>query len=163
MDDHHPEFQGSLPPAHQVELFVGRWLESRDNTDIVVHEKRIAPTLADRKEYADSGDLEWVSKDGVPLRGEVKGSGHCFTPDPSEFSWPTRIWIDRVETCDAKDPPPDWYFIVSKDRKTIISVSCQTKPDWGKAYAQHRFTKIWNETYTTRLIDVDFHDSSAVD
>jgi hypothetical protein len=159
VDDHHPEFQGSIDPAHKEELFVGRWLESRGNLDVIVHEKRIAPTLADRAEYADSGDLQWMSKSGRLLHGEVKAIRHNFTHDRGKWEWPDRVFVDRVETYDAKDPRPDWYFIVSADRQALATVNViATRQHWDVHDVQHRLTKIWNPTYCTTLEHIGLHD-----
>ena len=90
---------------------------------VTLPQRRLRADFADRKEFADRGDIYASGK-----RIEVKHIKHNF----QHGAWPFETAaICAKKSFDAADPRPDYYYIVNASLTVAALVDVRTTfPDW---------------------------------
>jgi hypothetical protein len=90
---------------------------------VTLPKRRLAKDFADRKEYADKGDIYASGK-----RMEVKHLKRDFV----YREWPfATVTICAKASFDAADPKPDYYFILNQPMTIAAIVDVRnTRPIW---------------------------------
>ena len=90
---------------------------------VTLPKRRMAKDFADRKDYADKGDVYASGK-----RIEVKHIKHDFQYE----AWPFETAaICAKKSFDAADPRPDYYYLVNQSMTVAALVDVKTTfPDW---------------------------------
>lgn len=116
------DFEARFRAARNAEMVVALYLLARGHT-VTLPKRRMAKDFADRKEFADKGDVYASGK-----RIEVKHIKHDFEYQ----SWPFKTAaICAKASFDAADPRPDYYYIVNASLTVAALVDVRiTFPDW---------------------------------
>ena len=116
------DFEQRFRASRPAEIVVATFLLTQGQT-VTLPKRRLAKDFADRKEYADKGDIYASGK-----RIEVKHLKRDF----QYREWP----FDSVTICakasfDAADPKPDYYFLLNQSMTIAALVDVRnTRPIW---------------------------------
>jgi hypothetical protein len=109
------DFESRFRASRNAEMAVALYLLNLGHS-VTLPKRQMAKTFAERKGYADKGDVYASGK-----RIEVKHKRHDF-----EFeAWPFETAFD------AADPRPDYYYLVNPSMTVAALIDVQTTfPDW---------------------------------
>ena len=156
-EEQHAEFLRTQPPARRAALFVAEWLRTLSN-EVSVPMYTLAPTRGEWADHSDHGDLFIVTPSGEHQVGEVKETRkHRFTVDDGH-PFPNRVFIDSVGKYNRKDPPPDWYYLLSGCWSTVVEIDCKTRPHWGTTMNRNEISKRMQEVFYTTSEHVTLRD-----
>ena len=116
------DFESRFRASRKAEMAVALYLLNRGHT-VTLPKRQMAKTFAERKDYADKGDVYASGK-----RIEVKHIKHDFQYQ----AWPFEtVAICAKKSFDAADPRPDFYYIVNASLTVAALVDVKTTfPDW---------------------------------
>ena len=115
-------FEDRFRASRPAEIVVATYLLNLGHT-VTLPQRRLRANFADRKEYADKGDIYAGDK-----RIEVKHLKHNFDYQAWPFETAT---ICEKASFDAAHPRPDWYFLVNQSMTVAALVDVQTTfTDW---------------------------------
>jgi hypothetical protein len=118
----HSDFETRFRASRPAEIVVATYLLNLGHT-VTLPQRRLRANFADRKEYADKGDIYASDK-----RIEVKHLKRDF-----EFGeWPFETaTICAKASFDNAHPRPDWYFLVNHSMTVAALVDVNTTfADW---------------------------------
>lgn len=115
-------FESRFRASRNAEMVVALYLLNLGHT-VTLPKRRMAKDFADRKEFADHGDIYASGK-----RIEVKHIKHDFDYN----AWPFETAaICAKKSFDAADPRPDFYYIINASLTVAALVDVKTTfPDW---------------------------------
>lgn len=116
------DFEARFRAARNAEMVVALYLLARGHT-VTLPKRRLRADFADRKEFADHGDVYASGK-----RIEVKHIKHDFEYQ----AWPFETAaICAKKSFDAADPRPDYYYIVNASLTVAALIDVKTTfADW---------------------------------
>jgi hypothetical protein len=118
----HSDFEARFKASRPAEIVVATYLLNLGHT-VTLPQRRMARDFADRKEYADKGDVYASGK-----RIEVKHLKRDFPYGEWPFDTAT---ICAKASFDAAHPRPDYYYLVSQSMTVAALVDVRTTfPDW---------------------------------
>jgi len=119
---HPSDFEARFKASRPAEIVVATYLLNLGHT-VTLPQRRMARDFADRKEYADKGDVYASGK-----RIEVKHLKRDFPYGEWPFDTAT---ICAKASFDAAHPRPDYYYLVSQSMTVAALVDVRTTfPDW---------------------------------
>jgi hypothetical protein len=118
-EQQHAEFRGRAYSSNQVSFAVAEHVHHEEGYSVTVKGMKLAPTILDRKQYADHGDLIVTDEDmQITWRYEVKGLSAVFT---CAEDWPAhfggKVFVDtvkRVDAVEAAGESPRYYYSVNQ-------------------------------------------------
>lgn len=123
----HSHFVGELATGHQIQVAVAERLRE-EGLRVHVPELRAAPTAAQRRDFADDGDLHVYQRDRRVVV-EAKSRALAFSEHGQDFPY-VRALVDRKESFDAKDPKPVAYVLVSQQTGAMTVAPVSTRSTW---------------------------------
>ena len=127
----------------------------KQGEQVTVPELRISPSVEEREDYSDNGDL-FVLKDGKQLMYEVKHINQDFT---STDDYPYRkIIVNALTGITTKSKIPDYHILLSRDKKYYMSIKSDTAPLWEKKRMWDSYKKYHLWFYLLELDHVDCHE-----
>jgi len=123
MTANHDKFQEHLLASHEATIIVTRWLTAK-GFDVTLRGLHVAPEAKDWRDYADSGDLEIIS------RAEVKHLSAEFT---CVDDWPFHdFMVCAKHSWDNAKQKPYRYFYLNKDCTHMASLDPgKTRKHWS--------------------------------
>ena len=116
------DFEARFRASRSAEIVVATYLLNRGHT-VTLPKRQMAKSFADRKGYADKGDVYASGK-----RIEVKHKKDDF--EYQTWPFPTAA-ICAKKSFDAADPRPDYYYLVNASMTVAALVDVKTTfPDW---------------------------------
>ena len=118
----HSDFEVRFKASRPAEIVVATYLLNLGHT-VTLPKRRMAKDFADRKEYADKGDVYASGK-----RIEVKHKQIDF----DYGAWPFEtVTICAKASFDAAHPRPDYYYLVNRSMTVAALIDVRTTfPDW---------------------------------
>lgn len=116
------DFEQRFRASRPAEIVVATHLLNQGHT-VTLPQRRLRANFADRKEYADKGDIYASGK-----RIEVKHLKRDF----AYREWPfASVTICSKASFDASDPRPDYFYLVNQSMTVAALVDVRnTRPIW---------------------------------
>ena len=130
LDTIDPTFVEDLRASHSAVQVAAEWLRS-SGYPVIVRPTFVRPTVEERREYSDDGDLE------ILQRVEVKQRPDMDFREPRDFKFKTII-VDVCHTYDQARPKPHAYMILNASLSAAFVVKCSTRPQWSRVWRTAR-------------------------
>ena len=119
----HENFKSALLDSREPVVSVAEWLVTQGH-DVKILENTVSPTLEERFEHMDDGDIE------VRLRVEVKGRGSLDFDSVASFPFPTVIVDEAYKIAKVHPKKLFGYAIVNKTKTGLLWIPASTKKHW---------------------------------
>jgi hypothetical protein len=122
----HEQFLDELRASSEAVVLVAAWLTRERGLPVVLRPTFAAPTIDQRADYTDGGDLE------ILLGVEVKRRSLPFT-NKADYPYPTVI-VDACPSFDKKRPRPYAYVLLNETMTAALVVDVgRTRHSWTRA------------------------------
>lgn len=152
MTTNHQKFTTHLAASVDAVWIAAKWLHSL-GVDVLVKATHVAPDASKWEQYADSGDLEIISKRGNKKRVEVKQLSVNFT-GPDDWPYKNEFIVCEANSFKRADPKPYAYLILSADGSTVAIVHSDTANFWSKVKRQDRRYEKIEQTFFLCPIEI---------
>ena len=124
LDETDPTFVHDLKLSKDAVWALQKWLVSEGYT-VMVKPILVRPTVEERGDYADSGDLEIVQT--IECKHRLNVDFTCREDYPYKT-----VFVDEAQRYDRKQPKPYAYMLLNKSMTHVALIRCTSAGKWEK-------------------------------